>query len=91
MSSAGSSPVHGDCEVRPGAGSVKVRVAEPVCLRYRPKRVEEEILLLEWNRGYDFVSKQEARSFLFRNSSAIGLSVRENHVRMIFRSCSPMS
>ena len=68
MSSAGSSPVHGDCEVRPGAGSVKGRVAEPVCLRYRPKRVEEEILLLEWNRGFNFVSKQETGLF-FSDSS----------------------
>ena len=63
MSSAGSSPVHGDCEVRPGAGSVKVRVAEPVCLRYRPKRVEEEILLLEWNRGVYASSLLKRRSF----------------------------
>ena len=75
MSSAGSSPVHGDCEVRPGAGSVKVRVAEPVCLRYRQKRVEEEILLLEWNRGYDFVSNKR-RGLFYDTGNSSGISGR---------------
>lgn len=65
MSPAVSIPVQRNCEVHPGADSAK-KVAGYVSHTLRAGKVKDLHLLLEWNRGKNFVSRSRRSFFVPR-------------------------
>ena len=70
MPTAESIPARRSCEVHPGADPVKYYSSGIRGYTLHTARVKDWILLIEWNRGYDFVSCQ--RRSLFVSGKAFG-------------------